>query len=149
MNIKEIQLLHDGDWTGIYVDGKLEVSDLFVSARHIIHLFDPTIKVVNISLEDAQGIDNRHTEDIFKDGIPKEWPMLVEAPWTPEQVENANKWQQRPDFHPFTCRDCGTSLVAESHGWECEKCRHHIQNWAHDFQLCEPPPLDSFYGDKS
>jgi hypothetical protein len=61
----------------------------------------------------------------------------IRAPWTDEQVAALNKWQQRDDFHPFTCPDRypnGTHvvLVAYPDGWHCPACDYR-QDWAHDF----------------
>jgi len=60
----------------------------------------------------------------------------IYAPFTPEQVAALNRWQQRGDFHPFTCphRVDGEAinLVAEPGGWRCPACDYR-QDWAHDF----------------
>lgn len=65
------------------------------------------------------------------------------APWTDEQVEALNEYQQVAPMHPFTCarrdrghgdhgeRDVGI-LVATNDGWICRDCDY-TQNWAHPF----------------
>lgn len=59
---------------------------------------------------------------------------IVRAPFTPEQVERLNKWQQCGVVHPFTCGnpDCRSDLVATPDGWKCPNCNY-IQDWAHAF----------------
>ena len=66
----------------------------------------------------------------------------IEAPFTPEQVENLNGYQRCGAFHPFTCSGGGgphsdlpgrpAVLVAREDGWHCPvpDCTHH-QTWAH------------------
>lgn len=71
------------------------------------------------------------------------------APWSPEQVDALNRWQNNGHVHPFTCGsgrrmdaahrsyqaefggDHG-QLVATPDGWKCPACDYR-QNWAHDF----------------
>jgi hypothetical protein len=65
----------------------------------------------------------------------------MKAPWTPEQVENLNRYQQWGGFHGFTC---GTKekhapgadelLIAHETGWACPSCDY-TQDWAHAFML--------------
>lgn len=61
---------------------------------------------------------------------------LQEAPWTPEQVANLNKYQVGP-LHPFTCGNCEhhTVLLATETGWVCPNNCGWEQTWAHDFML--------------
>jgi len=71
-------------------------------------------------------------------------PPIIEAPWTPEQVEALNAYQTSGAWHPFTCanRDPATHeahgrgdygvLIATPAGWVCEDCNY-TQNWAHRF----------------
>jgi ribosomal protein S27AE len=64
-------------------------------------------------------------------------PDKTRAPWTPEQVAALNDFQQRGEFHPFTCPtryDNGTHVVLVAHedGWHCPACDYR-QDWAHDF----------------
>lgn len=56
----------------------------------------------------------------------------VFAPFTPEQVEALNAWQQLGYIHPFTCPSGCGPLVAHQIGWRCPVCDN-AQNWAHDF----------------
>jgi hypothetical protein len=57
------------------------------------------------------------------------------APWTEEQVESLNEFQESGVFHPFTCgtEGCRQDLVAASDGWHCSKCGLHRQDWAHEW----------------
>jgi hypothetical protein len=68
--------------------------------------------------------------------------MMIEAPWSVEQVVALNQWQERGDVHPFTCGagDSGTHpvLVAHHDGWHCPACIYR-QNWAHDFMALSSP----------
>jgi hypothetical protein len=63
---------------------------------------------------------------------------IIHAPFTDEQVEALNRFQARPDAHPFTCgndarrHDRQVNLVATNEGWVCSDsgCSY-TQNWAH------------------
>lgn len=64
------------------------------------------------------------------------------APWTPEQVDCLNKYQEYAldgNAHPFTC-ECGESLTAYKDGWECDYCHQWHQNWCHEFMLTFSTP---------
>lgn len=58
----------------------------------------------------------------------------VVAPWTPEQVDSLNRYQESGLMHPYTCpnRDdhCDAVLVATADGWICRPCGY-TQDWAH------------------
>lgn len=66
----------------------------------------------------------------------------ITAPFTEEQVERLNKYQNEGRFHPFTCcshdgckrgeREDEGILIATKDGWVCP-CGKYKQNWAHDF----------------
>lgn len=69
----------------------------------------------------------------------------VFAPFTPEQVEALNAWQELGWVHPFTCNGNHHNaahmaqngprrgmLEATANGWLCRACGY-TQNWAHDF----------------
>lgn len=69
----------------------------------------------------------------------------IEAPFTKEQVDNLNEFQNNGQFHSFTCcspentskceRTSGKSegvLTATEQGWICP-CGEYKQNWAHSF----------------
>lgn len=62
----------------------------------------------------------------------------IRAPWTPEQVENLNRFQQQGGMHPFTCGNDqhGVNVVLMAHrdGWHCSDpgCSYR-QDWAHAF----------------
>jgi hypothetical protein len=63
---------------------------------------------------------------------------MITAPWTPEQVDALNRYQQAGRFHPFTCPEGHGSLTATADGWVCslgiDRCDY-TQNWAHEFIL--------------
>jgi hypothetical protein len=70
-------------------------------------------------------------------------PMIIEAPWTPAQVDQLNRWQRSRQFHPFTCGGNRTDekhldgkgvLIATTAGWICPCCDYR-QNWCHDFMV--------------
>jgi hypothetical protein len=56
---------------------------------------------------------------------------ILKAPWTEDQVEWLENWQENDNYHPYTCV-CGYSLQPSSKGWYCEYCDYK-QNWCHDF----------------
>lgn len=68
----------------------------------------------------------------------------LRPPWTLEQVDALNQYQQDAPMHPFTCpyRDAPNHsdhderdraiLVATETGWECRDCPY-TQDWAHPF----------------
>ena len=71
----------------------------------------------------------------------------MKAPWTPEQVEALNKYQNTTGIHPYTCpnEQCTgkeklalvslpAELVATPDGWKCPYCGY-TQNWAHDYSI--------------
>lgn len=71
------------------------------------------------------------------------------APWTPEEVEALNAYQEGGWFHPFTCGRCRDAdprwpspdehlLVATEAGWICPTCDY-TQDWAHEFMFTGPP----------
>lgn len=76
----------------------------------------------------------------------------IEAPFTKEQVEALNNYQNHGMFHPFTCcshEGCERSkredqglLIATEEGWVCP-CGKWKQNWAHEF-MAEPLRPDPF-----
>lgn len=67
------------------------------------------------------------------------------APWTPEQVEQLNKWQQAGFVHPFTCPNdhlCDDDiLIATIGGWLCPSKCGYYQNWAHEY-MADPSELE-------
>lgn len=73
------------------------------------------------------------------------------APWTPEQVEALNRFQQSGRFHPFTCPTAhpeGRDLVAAEDGWHCPRCPY-TQDWAHAFQAARELPESPFAAEKT
>ncbi|MER6492651.1 hypothetical protein [Streptomyces griseorubiginosus] len=77
---------------------------------------------------------------------PTDTARIIRAPWTPEQVDALNAFQQRGGMHPFTCggehTPASPTLVAYTDGWRCpqpygESCDYR-QDWAHAF-MAQPP----------
>lgn len=61
----------------------------------------------------------------------------IVAPWTKEQVDALNNYQQGYGVHPYTCARAHlrqTPLVATTNGWKCSSplCDY-TQSWAHSF----------------
>ena len=58
----------------------------------------------------------------------------ITTPFTEEQVEALNAYQEEGRFHPFTCGNDSRhrNLVATPEGWRCPDCDY-TQNWAHGF----------------
>ena len=71
---------------------------------------------------------------------------LIEAPWTPEQIETLNRLQRGELYgHPYTCPHRGEvphhdnghdtgCLLATKDGWLCPDCGY-TQDWAHASSL--------------
>lgn len=59
--------------------------------------------------------------------------MLVNAPYTPAQVNLLKKWQANAEVHPFTCCANVTMTVSKT-GFKCPECGNK-QDWCHDFML--------------
>lgn len=59
---------------------------------------------------------------------------VINPPWTVEQVQNLNEYQQSGMFHPYTCGTdtCRADLIAEESGWRCPECGY-TQNWCLSF----------------
>jgi hypothetical protein len=61
-------------------------------------------------------------------------PDIIEAPWSPGQIDSLNAYQESGRLHPFTCRDdmCRvrdrSPLVATRDGWT-HPCGY-TQRWA-------------------
>ena len=68
--------------------------------------------------------------------------MIIQAPFSPQQVDQLNKWQSAGFVHEFACEYRSDSshgelpLVATVRGWICPYCEY-TQPWAHDF-MTEP-----------
>lgn len=61
--------------------------------------------------------------------------MKIKAPWSHQQVERLNAYQESGLLHPFTCaneHEGDRTLVATVNGWICKHCDYR-QNWAHSF----------------
>lgn len=65
---------------------------------------------------------------------------MINAPFTPDQVTNLNRFQNRDDIHPFTCPgerlECERDrrLIATEDGWICP-CGEYQQLWAHEMMV--------------
>jgi len=59
---------------------------------------------------------------------------IIFAPWTTDQVDALNAYQQQEDMHPYVCgtHACRAVLTARDDGWHCPKCDYQ-QTWAHTF----------------
>ena len=57
------------------------------------------------------------------------------APWTDEQIELLQSWQDSEVVHPYTCGNCDPPLrdeeplVPTPQGWVCPHCDY-TQDWA-------------------
>lgn len=62
----------------------------------------------------------------------KEMSKKIEAPWTKQQVEGLQRYQENDFYHEYTCggEDCGSTLVPTINGWVCQFCNYK-QDWAH------------------
>lgn len=56
-------------------------------------------------------------------------PDLLRTPWTDEQVQKLNEYQQNHNFHPYTCGE-GKNLIATAQGWVGEINGPVLQTWA-------------------
>lgn len=62
------------------------------------------------------------------------------SPWTDEEVDSINAWQESNAVHPFTCpcdhpeTDDHVSLVATEASLFCPECDYE-QNWVHGFMV--------------
>ena len=73
----------------------------------------------------------------------------ITAPWTSEQVDALNRFQQEANMHPFTCGALHSSgqspvLQATHDGWVCpdSACKY-TQEWAHAF-MADPGAWPKF-----
>jgi hypothetical protein len=60
----------------------------------------------------------------------------IKAPWTQEQVNQLNRFQQLGFVHEFTCPNshADRTLHATPNGWICPGCDY-TQDWAHESML--------------
>lgn len=56
----------------------------------------------------------------------------MKAPFTEEQINNINDYQNRGMFHPFTCTTGSHTLIANADGLYCPNCPDYHQDWVHD-----------------
>lgn len=67
----------------------------------------------------------------------------IRAPFTPDQVEQLNRYQNFGFVHEFTCannHEGNRVLIASAEGWKCPSCDY-TQNWAHAF-MADKEELD-------
>jgi hypothetical protein len=60
----------------------------------------------------------------------------IYAPFSPEQVEQLNRYQAVGLFHEFRCYN-GHPVVARRSGWFCPFCVPFSQDWAYDYMADE------------
>lgn len=65
------------------------------------------------------------------EGISMEIGPRVEAPWSQDQVNSLNEYQDAGCFHPFTHES--KNLIATTDGWVVAIGEPVIQTWAHQF----------------
>lgn len=56
---------------------------------------------------------------------------MIKAPFTQDQVNNINEFQEAGVVHPFTCGNDGAILLAHCAGLECQYCDY-TQDWVHE-----------------
>ena len=59
--------------------------------------------------------------------------MIMKTPWTEEQVQKLNEYQQKGQFHPFTCGNGSHVLRATTDGWVCDECEKEGKSWKQDW----------------
>jgi hypothetical protein len=67
--------------------------------------------------------------------------ILVKAPWTAEQVDTLNRFQNLGYVHEFTCgndHEGSRALVATRAGWICPNCDYR-QDWANEAMFAPQP----------
>ena len=59
----------------------------------------------------------------------------TDAPWTDDQVDSLNAYQNAGYVHPFTYGEGEekVDLIATRDGWIAKKGGHVVQTWAHEF----------------
>ena len=63
---------------------------------------------------------------------------MIRVPFTQEQCDRLNAYQNAGVFHPFTCGNDSRHavLVATPEGWKCPDCDY-TQGWAHSEMASE------------
>ena len=59
--------------------------------------------------------------------------MKIHTPFNDLQVERLKKYQDNPNWHPYTCHN-GHKLIPERGGLKCYACEY-TQTWCHDFSV--------------
>lgn len=67
----------------------------------------------------------------------------IRAPFSPEQVEQLNRYQVSGLFHPFTCYN-GHPAVAREDGWFCPLDIAYHQDWAWEM-MADQAFLDAYW----
>jgi len=87
-----------------------------------------------------------------------EWNNMTDqhitAPFTPEQVEALNRWQEHGPGHPFTCprsrHAVHVALIARTDSWHCsDPACDYRQDWAHPLMVGTAPPADKTAGQRA
>lgn len=63
----------------------------------------------------------------------KRLPLRIKIPFDDLQVEKLNKYQDNPNWHPYTCHNSHT-LIADKNGLHCWSCNYH-QDWCYAFSI--------------
>lgn len=104
------------------------------SAAGRIHVADGGRRITQTLLFARVDTTFKCMESIYQSERTGTHMSKIEAPWTAEQVDGLNAWQDGP-MHPFTCGNDHTGgrvLLATVNGWRCPSCDY-VQTWAHDF----------------
>lgn len=68
---------------------------------------------------------------------------IIKAPWSLQEIENLNRFQNSNRFHPYTCgsdnrmdknHSNGGILIATTEGWICSGCTY-TQDWCLDIMI--------------
>ena len=64
---------------------------------------------------------------------------ISNAPWTPEEVQSLNEYQECGRFHPYMCK-CEPSkpMVATANGWECRNHPQAGEDQSWELPFCHP-----------
>ena len=67
---------------------------------------------------------------------------VTDGPWTDEQVQGLNEYQEAGWFHPYTCgsdsHEHHVNLRATPNGWVCPECPY-TQGWAWGWTMGRGP----------
>jgi hypothetical protein len=83
-----------------------------------------------------------HTIDGILEDLNNSTDCIKIAPFTQKEITNLKKKQAQKCLHPYTCRECGTTLIIKPKGWYCKTCKEITQTWAHTDDTLGKFPLD-------